>query len=263
MNGFSKAFLVGTSVMSLGITQPVFPQEKQKDTGGVPNEIAMPSRGALFQTIAGEGVSVLKTFDNRTGIELKVIGLVASGSLITINYETKRGVGTGFAVIFAKYDPAKTMAYDSTNVIGFVKGNGGKITRYSDQFSRKQAEGIYATALDLAIIRFENAAKFGRRMKTNSNTPDLSKSEIDEIYNIMLTERNVCRPILNRIYKEDKQKARPQKFEIPRKGAEPLYNSANYRESVRNIQTAMKAKEIRKPGAQKPFRVRNQLMAKA
>ena len=260
MNGFTKAFLVGAGVFSLGIAQPVFPQFEDPDSkygmidlDAIYHQMLVNSKTAVFKTADNHFVLIANAFDKRRGVETESmdidVNIQGHGVYMTSIIHAKvNGAGIGFIVTVTN---ARSLGF-----MGVTMGNNGKVN-YSSGDGRKQAEEFYAVAINLAVTRFEDIRNSG--IWPESST--LDQKEIDKIYRIIRAEREKCLPVLNRYIRENS--TAPQKFEIPRKGAEPFYNSSNYRESKNSILAAMKANERRKQNLEqnRPF-IRNRLQAK-
>jgi len=267
MNGFSKAFLVGAGVIGLGLAQPVFPQFKDPDSKfGMINlktiyrQMFANSKTAFFKSTNGRYFLMANAFDKIRGVETESMVMdvdVKGYGAYTVSVIHAKVNGTGIGFIVTATDPRWT------GLMTVTMGNYGKVN-YSSGDGRKQAEERYAVSINLAVTRFEDIRNSGILSDSSTlgqNDSTLDQKEIDKIYRIIRAERENCIPILNRYRKENG--IAPQKFEIPKKGAEPLYNSSNYRESKNSILAAMKANERRvRNVAKQPF-IRNRLQAKA
>ena len=242
MNGFSRAFLVGAGVIGLGIAQPDFTQDMGKLGTGIQNNPMKNTRGkvATFEASNGSYVGMIITLDTY-GNDMLTMGMDLSPYVIAATYTRMKSGIMGFVVFCI-----------SEQGTGVFMGSGGKLISWSpEKIPRELAEGMYINAICTIFATYEDARKNGRMINSQ-----LSQTQIDKIYRIFGAEEKKCRPMY------DKNYIQPQKYNAPKKESDPLYRSANYRESVLRAENAMKAKEIRKPGMQAPFRIRNGLVGR-
>jgi len=245
MNGFSKAFLVGAGVFSLGIAQPAFAQNWIPESTFV--NFMKYAKSATFENSDGVRIVLMKYEDR--GSRIFATFVMEGYTVITSQYAEINGVSRGFAA---------SIANPITNKPNNVTGKGGKISSYVGVKTLAQAKDIYAVAICTPFELLGDVTN-----PTWAVEQHLSDSELVDMAKVFSPEYEIYLPRFKGILKSSSPKVLPQKYSAPKKEGEPTYRSANYRESVRNIQTAMKAKEIRKPDTKKPFRVRDRLMARA
>ena len=239
MNGFQKAFLVGAGVIGFGLAQPAIAQTQipKPDLG----DIERNTKDAVFETF--NGIRILMSKFDKGETKMFSITTVEKEDTTIVLLSEYKGMKLGFMVFYNLL----------ANGQAVISGEDGEINSYDGVKSLAEAKRLYSMAICQPFILMDDSTI--RLIKV-----DFTQSELRDMLQKFSSEVEKCLPVVQQMLE---RKVSPQKYVPPKKDGAPLYRSANYRESLRNIQNAMKAKEIRKPGTQKPFRIRDRLMAKA
>ena len=245
MKNLSKFLLTTTVFFGIGAAQPNFAQDKNESNDSTFNGMAKNTKEATFETSYGKQVIMLKYIDEKTQMDMASVGTNIEGYIVSILYTKK----VGFIVTY--------MNQNSTSDAIFAMGSDGKMDGFSKSITRETAENMYATALYIAAARLESARQSGKTVNSQ-----LTLDEINGICHAINDELDKCSLIIQRL--KNQNNAQPQKFEVPKKGGEPLYNSSNYHESKSSILAAIKANErrVQNVALKQPF-IRNRLQAKA